>query len=85
MSDVIPTVRKYILDKYLPGEDESNLTPDTELVRSGILDSLATLDLVAFLESRYQIEFEAHEVEPTKLATLSEIDLLVRQKLQGPA
>lgn len=78
--DVIPAVKGFILEKFLPGEDPQLLTPDTELLRSGILDSLATLELVTFLEKRFGIELEAHELGG-KLSSLAEIEQLVQGKL----
>ncbi len=80
MDNVIPTVREYMLAKFLPGEDPQSLAPDTELIRSGILDSLATLDLVSFLEERFGIELEAHDMDAGNLGTLADIDRLVRSK-----
>lgn len=81
MEHIIPTVKQYILSTFLPGEDPSALTPSTELLRSSILDSLATLQLVAFLEKEFGIELEAHETGPTHLGTLADIERLVRSKL----
>ena len=78
--DVMPAVKSFILDKFLPGEDPHLLTPTTELLRSGILDSLATLELVTFLEERFGIELEAHELAG-KLSSLAEIERLVNAKL----
>ena len=69
-----------ILEKFLPGEDPQLLTPTTELIRSGILDSLATLELVGFLEERFDIQLEAHELGG-KLNSLAEIERLVTGKL----
>lgn len=85
MSEIIPVVKEYILETFLPGENPAFLTPTTELIRSGILDSLATLELVAFLESRYGIELEAHDVDGRNLGTLADIDRLVRSKLAARA
>jgi acyl carrier protein len=73
-------VKDFILDKFLQGEDPHLLTPTTELVRSGILDSLATLELVGFLEERFGIELEAHELGG-RLSTLADIERLVTSKL----
>lgn len=81
MPDVMPVVKDYILRTYLEGESPENLTPTTELIRSGILDSLATIDLVTFLENSFGIELEAHDVGPNNLGTLASIDQLVRGKL----
>lgn len=80
MSDVGQTVKRYILDSFLPGEDPQALGPTTPLITSGILDSLATLDLVAFLETQYGIEFEAAEVDASRLGTLADIERLVEAK-----
>lgn len=80
MSDVVQTTKAYILQTFLPGEDPQALGPTTPLITSGILDSLATLDLVAFLETQYGIEFEASEVDASRLGTLADIERLVDAK-----
>jgi len=81
MNDIVPAVKAYILDHFLPGEDPSQLTPGTPLISSGILDSLATLELVAFLEERFGIELQAHELDSSRLGTLDNIAHLVESKL----
>ncbi|TIL47901.1 MAG: acyl carrier protein [Mesorhizobium sp.] len=48
--------RDFILKEFLPGEMPENLTDSTELITGGILDSLATLKLVAYLEKSCGIE-----------------------------
>ena len=78
---IIQTVRQYLLQTHLPGEDPANLTPTTELLSSGVLDSLATLELVSFIEQQYGIALEAHEVDATNLGTLTAIATLVQAKL----
>ena len=78
---IIQAVRQYLLQTHLPGEDPANLTPTTELLASGILDSLATLELVSFLEKQFAITLEAHEVDATNLGTLSAIATMVQSKL----
>lgn len=81
MDTIIPRVKNYLLETLLPGEDPQSLSSSTELVRSGILDSLATLDLVSFLEKQFGIELEAHDVGPGNLGTLEDIERLIRSKL----
>ncbi|MDZ4863068.1 MAG: acyl carrier protein [Gemmatimonadota bacterium] len=78
---IIQSVRQYLLQTHLPGEDPANLTPTTELLSSGILDSLATLELVSFLEKQFAITLEAHEVDASNLGTLSAIATMVQSKL----
>jgi acyl carrier protein len=76
-------VKSYILAEFLPGEDPDELTDDTPLMTTGILDSLATLKLVTFLESEFDIAVEAHEADAENLDTLDLIVALVESKLGG--
>ncbi|MFN0179886.1 MAG: acyl carrier protein [Gemmatimonadales bacterium] len=84
MTNTIATVKAFILDRFLPGEDPANLTSTTPLITGGILDSLATLELVAFLETTFKFQLEAHEVDTERLDTLEMIASLVSAK-QGTA
>jgi acyl carrier protein len=80
MNAMRETLRAYILENFLPGEDAKNLKDDTELKESGILDSLSTLKLVTFLEERFGVEFEADDLEAGNLATIESIERLVQSK-----
>jgi acyl carrier protein len=80
MNDVRETVRKYILEQFLPGESPELLTDSTPLVTGGILDSIATLKLAAFLEEQFQIELQAHEMSVDNLDTIADIAKLVKSK-----
>lgn len=73
-------IRSFILERFLPGEDPANLTDDTPLVTSGVLDSLATMTLVDHLEQTYAIEIEAHETSVDNLNTVSDITGLIERK-----
>jgi len=81
MPEIKETVRQFILTHFLPGEDAANLTDDTELKDSGILDSLSTLKLVSFLEETFKVEFEANDLDAGNLASVASIEKLVRSKL----
>jgi len=86
MSDNLThTIRGYILEEFLPGESEDNLRDDTPLRTSGILDSMATLNLVSFLERTYGVTFEAHETGIEHFDRIDAIADLVRSKQAHPA
>lgn len=61
------TVKCFILDKFLPGENPDELTDLTPLITGGILDSVATLKPVASLEGQYRIRFRPHEADVDNL------------------
>jgi acyl carrier protein len=81
VQDVKEIVKAYILKEFLPGENPDELTDSTPLITGGILDSLATIKLVAFLEERFQIQIQAHETMIDYLDTISDISQLVSSKL----
>ena len=79
--EITATVKTYILEEFLPGEDPDELDDTTPLITGGILDSISTMKLVASLEERFGIEFQAHEMSIDYLDTLSKIARIVTSKL----
>jgi acyl carrier protein len=73
-------IRGFILREFLPDERPDALTDTTPLVSTGILDSIATLKLVGFLEEEFSITIEAHETDSEHLDTIERIAALVRSK-----
>jgi len=80
MNDIHDAVHSFILHEFLPGEDPAELTDDTPLITGGILDSISTLKLVAYLEDRFGITLEAHEAGVDNLDSLAQITQLVAAK-----
>lgn len=74
-------VKDYIMNEFLPGEDPAELTDDTPLITGGILDSIATLKLVLFMEEHWRISFAPHEVDRENLDTLDLIAALLSSKV----
>jgi acyl carrier protein len=80
MENIKEELRNYILAEFLPGEIASNLKDDTPLRTSGILDSVATLKTVTFVEERYGIEVEAHEASIANFDSIDAIAAFVKGK-----
>jgi acyl carrier protein len=74
------TIKQFILEEFLPGENPNTLTETTPLITGGVLDSISTLRLVNFLETTYGVTFEAHEMTADHLDTLNDIARLVQEK-----
>ncbi len=75
------TIKNYILEEFLPGEDPDELTDSVEMMTLGILDSVSVMQLVTFLEEQFDVTFEANEVGAEHMNTLEEITKLVCSKL----
>jgi acyl carrier protein len=79
--EIMNTVRAFIIDHFLAGEESEALDKATPLMGGGILDSIAVLKTVVFLEEQYGIKVEAHEVSQEHFDTLETIADLVDRKL----
>jgi acyl carrier protein len=79
--EVKEIIKGYILGEFLPGENPAALTDATPLITGGILDSLGTIKLVAFLEQRFKIQIQAHETMVDYLDTIADIAQLVSSKM----
>lgn len=78
-------IKDYLLREFLPDEDPDELTPTTGLISTSIIDSVSSLQLVAFLEEEFDISIEAHEADVENLDTLELLTALVVRKRQAAA
>lgn len=74
------TLKQFILKEFLPGEDPEELTYTTPLITGGVLDSIATLKLVMFIEERFGVTLQAHETDPDYLDTIELISDTIAAK-----
>jgi acyl carrier protein len=74
------SIKEHILSEYLRGEDPGELTETTPLITTGILDSMAVLKLVLFLEGRFAISVGPEETTEENLDTIEKIARFVRSK-----
>ena len=77
--DVLETVKTYIVENFLFGDD-SRISPDTDFLENGILDSTGVLELVGFLEEKFGIRVEDDEVVPDNMNSLEKITLYISKK-----
>jgi acyl carrier protein len=80
MSDAENSIKGYVLEEFLPGEDPANLLVTTPLLSTRVLDSLAILKLVAFLEGEFGVTIEAYETSEEYLDTIADMARLVQSK-----
>lgn len=78
--EITKAVKDFILREFLPGENPDELTETTPLITGGVLDSIATLKLVLFIEERFAIALEAHEANREHLDTIADVARLIVAK-----
>ncbi len=81
MQSIEQEIRQFITDNFLFGE-EVNLADDDSLLDHGIIDSTGVLELVAFLEDKYEIQIPDSELVPTNLDSVSYLVQFVNRKVR---
>jgi acyl carrier protein len=77
-ADRIKALSAYIETEFLGNEEE--LTPETPLLELGILDSMSTLSLFAFIEERFDVELGGSDMTPEHLTNLYAIDAMIERR-----
>ena len=76
-TDVTARIREFINREVLMG-GEASIEDDTPLV-GGVLDSMALMRLVAFVEEEFGIEVDEAEVTATNFGTVRDVARLVEE------
>ncbi len=71
-------VKTFIAHELLYG-DEQGLGYDTNLLDTGVIDSMSLLRLIAFLEEHFQIQVPDEAVIPDNFRSLSAIETFLAQ------
>ena len=74
-------IRDYILREFLVGENPERLTDTTPLISGGILDSIAIIKLIAFLEETFPLTIEDTDMVPENFQTLNDVERFIAGKL----
>lgn len=73
-------IRNFILENFILEKPE-DLVDDESMLEKGIMDSTGVLELVAFLESTYEIKVEDEELIPENLDSIKNIVNYLERKL----
>ena len=81
MDEMKKTVLEYIVDEYLDEDDEGEVSYDSPLISSGIVDSFSMVSLKRFIENKYSIKLPDDEATPEAFDTVNSICRLVDKHL----
>jgi acyl carrier protein len=79
MYEVKTRIRAFIVENFLFGEEDGQLTDDDSLLETGIVDSTGVLELVQFLERTYSLNVKDEDLVPENLDTITRAAEYVRR------
>lgn len=81
LENIKDDIKEYIKNT-IAKEENLKLENDTLLISSRIIDSISTLKMVDYLEKKFKIEFQPHEVDTDNLDSIDLIAQFVASKIK---
>ena len=79
MADVKDTIRNFIVENYLFGDDEG-LENNTSFLDEGIVDSTGILELIEFITTVFSVAVEDDELIPENLDSIDNVTAFIGRK-----
>ena len=76
---LLADLKRFLRTIQKPNRPVEGLALDEGLVASGLVDSLAIMQIVVYLEESYGIDFSASGFDPDRLASMGSILDLIEQ------
>ena len=73
----VSTLRQFVINDLLYASDVGEIAPDDELLGSGMLDSLASAQLMVFIEETYSVKLDPNDLTFENFNTLSALSAMV--------
>lgn len=79
MIDYTQTIKRFIVDEFMPDVPVEQLDADYDLLAGGVIDSLGLLQVIAWLEDRFEGVLDDAEIGPESFRSVNAIHALVEQ------
>lgn len=81
MRHIEQELREFVINNFLFGQGGDWLSNDDSFLEKGIIDSTGVLELVAFLEEKFQITLQDEELVPANLDSINHLVGFLQRKL----
>ena len=83
MTTVEQEVRTFLAENFSLGRAITNLTSSQSLTERGFVDSVGIVEVLTFLETRYEIQINDDETVPENIDTIDNIVRFIHMKRGG--
>lgn len=84
-SEIVAETRRYITDNFLYARPDRVVGEDEHLMERGIVDSMGMMELIDFLEVRFDVVPGDEEITEQNFATLARIAAFIARKRNAAA
>jgi len=79
------TIRDFINSNFMLSDDLRNFKDEDSFLKKGVIDSMGVMELLAFVQRRYQIRVEPTEAVPQNFDSLDHLADFILKKTGGAA
>ena len=80
--EISKSIRHFVKEHFIKGKN-LKIDDDSSFIETGIIDSTGVMELVSFLEEKFNIIVDDMEIVPENLESTNRITNFVRSKLAG--
>lgn len=77
--DLKKLIADYVKKEYLDEDSDMEVTPETKLISSGIVDSFSMVSLKVFLEKKFNIKLPDEKATPEAFDSVNNIIELLKE------
>jgi acyl carrier protein len=78
-------LRNYITHTFLPSARVDAFADSDSFLEKGILDSTGVLELLEYIEEKFEIRVEDNEIIPDNLDSLNKLSAFIQRKAEDAA
>ena len=76
-------IRRFILKHFPLARKQPSIEDDSQLLNSGIIDSLGVLDLVSFIENEFKITISEEDLLAENFESIASMTTFIERKGNG--
>ena len=81
--DIKETIRRFIVDYLLSGDESKTIDDDDSFLEREIIDSTGVLELASFIEETFDISVADEELIPDNLDSINRLVTYIQSKLKS--
>ena len=77
------TIRQFVLANFMVAGPAAQFADHESFLKKGIIDSMGVMELLAFVQKRFQLKVEPREVTPENFDSLNNLEKYILSKMDG--
>ena len=77
-------IKQFVAENMLFSGEDFPYPSNASFLQEGIIDSLGVMELVAFVQTRFNVSVEMHEVTPDNFDSVNKLAAFVQRKQDLP-